>query len=458
MSSVKELENDIAAKTRAIAPLAQRYMNGGLEGDDLSTFRTLHSELEILTGKKIDAERTEEEQRSDMVAAQRALAANRHYNEPAGRRASGIVPRGETNGSSDEHGSPADASIGERFIDSEQFTSYRTQGVGQGSRSRPFVVGSLYRGHAHELERRKAPDEQRALITSTVITETIAPLRVPGIFAPDLRELRVRDILTNGRTTGNTIEWVKELARTNAAAEVAEATTLTTTGLKPESGFTLATDSTTVRTIATLIYITRPALDDNDQMRTYIDSLLRRFVEEREDKQLLIGDGTAPNLRGLMNMTGRLVLNGAYFTTTVPGKLDRLRRAKTRMRIASRGKATAFVLNPENVEEFEVMKTNTTAGNNEYAGLGGGPFGGAAGGTIWGVPYVESEDMPVNKALAVDGRYNVVFDRMDAQVYITDSNRDLFERNILTLLCESRLALASYRPETIVEIDLVATI
>lgn len=451
--SLTQIKADIAARTKEIAPLATKFVEGGLDGGDLDTFRRLNGEIETLTGERIDAERTDQQRADDNAAAQRALALHREYNDPVNNR-SGQMPRGDGQSRAEQ----SYRSMGERFVNSEEFTRYRDHGIRPGASSSPLVIGSLFDEHYEEAMRRygSGPDEQRALITSPTLAPIIQPQRLPGMFSPDQRELRMRDIFPNLRTSTNSVEFVKEGTRTNNAAEVAEATSLVT-GLKPESGFTLLEDSSPVRTLATMMYITRAALADADQMQGYIDQLLRRFVEEREDRQLLLGDGVAPNLRGINATPGIQNLNGAYFTTTMPSKLDRLRRSKTAVRITGRGRVSAFLLNPQNLEEFETLKTNATAGNNEYAGLGGGPFGGPAGRTIWGVPYVENEDVPANVAYAVDGRAAAVFDRMDAQIYVTDSNRDLFERNILTILCESRLAFPVFRPETIAKIDLVAT-
>lgn len=443
MRSIKEIENDLAARTKELNPLIVRYMDGGLDGDDLVTFRRLKGEVETLQGELADAKRTEGERADDLAFAQRAAELNRHYNEPSGRRASGQNP---TDGSQRGEERPQGQTWGEQFVNSEQFRAYREGGVGQGGSSgRLRVEGS--------------PMEQRALITSTVVTEMILPQRLPGIYAPDLRELRLRDVLANGRTDSNLVEFVREASRTNNAAEVAEATTLSD-GLKPESGFTLEPDSAPVRTIATLMYVTRNALDDMAGLRSYIDELLSRFIEERIDRQLLIGNGTAPNLRGLNNASGVLNLNGAYFTTTMPSKVDRIRRAITRIRIAGRGRASFTVLNPADIEEFELMRTSVETGVtvNAYALPGGGPFGnGNTPLTLWGRPIVEHEDQTAGIATVADGRAAMVMDRMDTQLFITDSNRDLFERNILTVLAETRLAFPIFYPSRIALVNLTAT-
>ena len=51
----------------------------------------------------------------------------------------------------------------------------------------------------------------------------VAPMRVPGIIPGAFRSLRVRDIVPQGSTTSNAVEYTRELAFTNNAAETAEA-------------------------------------------------------------------------------------------------------------------------------------------------------------------------------------------------------------------------------------------
>lgn len=451
MRSLREIQADLATKSKAIAPLAQKFVAGGdegLNGDELTQFRSLHKEIETLKAEESDAQRTAQELEADRRAAQEAIELGRQYNDPQ-RSASRSMPRGEA--AERERQGEDIRSIGERFIDSDEFKRYREDQVGRGVRSAPFAVGSMYEA-----------TERRALITSTTLGDIIRPQRLPGIMAPDVPELRMRDAFPNGRTGTNLVEYVLEGDLVNGAAEVAEASALTGTGVtagqKPESGLDFSLEQSPVRTIATLLYIPRSALDDADQMQGYIDQLLRRFVAEREDTQLLIGNGTNPNLMGINNVSGKQNLNGAYWATagkTALNPVDRIRHAKTRIRLGGRGLASFVVVHPERLEEIETMKK--TGGSNEYLLPGGGPFGGAAVPTLWKLPVIEHESQPVDVATVADGRAAMVFDRMDAQIFITDSNRDLFERNIITILCESRLAFPIFFPGRIAYTDLVAT-
>lgn len=442
MRSIREVENDLAARTRELNPLVVRYMEGGLDGDDLATFRSLKGDVESLQGELADANIAEGQRRDDLAFAETASTLNRHYNQPTGQRASGQVPG---DGSQRGEERPAGRTMGEQFVNSDQFRQYRESGVGRGTSSAPFRV-------------EQSLMEQRALITSTVVTSMILPDRQPGIYGPEMRPLLLRDALANGRTDSNLVEFVTEASRTNNAAEVAEATSLVD-GAKPESGFTLAVDNAPVRTIATLMYVTRQALDDMSGLRSYIDGLLARFIDERVDRQLLVGNGTPPNLKGLNNVSGVLNLNGAYWAANggITNKLDRIRRSKTRVRIGGRGVASLVIVNPADLETFETMKVDGVAGQNQYVLPNGGPFGNGTIPTIWGMRALEHEDQTAGIATVLDGRACMVMDRMDTQLFLTDSNRDLFERNILTLLVETRLAFPIFYPGRIALVDLVAT-
>lgn len=434
--TVKELKERMAALAAEGAALAAKHDRGEALTD-----------AEADRVKQIRAEGTD--LRSQLTAAQEQEAAlsefrqmDQHYNKPADKHDRGISLPGHERATVTESGEPAHWTIGDRFVRSEQFKQYREQ-AGMGTSMKPLVVQSFYEPHVRRARLDAAPSEQRALITSTVVTDMILPTRLPGLVDGTPRRLRARDVMANRQTDSNLIEYVKRATRTNSAAEVAEATDLTT-GLKPESSFTLTPASSPVQTIAHITYATRNALDDMAMLRGIIEDDLRLGIAEREDTQLLFGNGTAPNLLGVFNTSGIQNLDAAYWTANplptagaAANKWDRLMRAITQVDLSGQSAASAIVLNPYQVEEVRMMKDTT--GNYLFAG--GGPQG-AGIMTVWGLPIVPHSTMAANAFLVGDfARHAIVFDRMAAQVFVTDSNRDLFERNIITFLAESRLAL-----------------
>lgn len=121
----------------------------------------------------------------------------------------------------------------------------------------------------------------------------IVPDRQSDIVAMPRMGLRVRDLLTPGRTEGNSIEYAYQVTRTNNAAGTAEG------GTKPESDYAWAVDNAPVRTIAHWVPVSRQAMDDVPQLESLIDGELRYGLDDKEDAELLMGDGTGQHLEGL---------------------------------------------------------------------------------------------------------------------------------------------------------------
>ena len=90
----------------------------------------------------------------------------------------------------------------------------------------------------------------------------IRPDRQSDIVTMPRMGLRVRDLLTPGRTDGNSIEFAKQVTRTNNAAPVAEG------AQKPESVYEWDVDDAPVRTIAHWIPVSRQAMDDIPQLES----------------------------------------------------------------------------------------------------------------------------------------------------------------------------------------------
>ncbi len=273
------------------------------------------------------------------------------------------------------------------------------------------------------------------------INEDRRPIFDPGTF---YQELRLTDLVTRLDTTSPTIEYVRQGAHTNAAASVAEATATTgSSGEKPESTMVFERVSEAMSTIAHWMAATRQVLDDAPQIRGIIDNFLRYGLREELEAQIISGNSVGDDLTGVLNQAGT---TAQAFDTDV---LTTLRKAKTKVRMTGRATPTAYVMNPEDWQAVDLLKDNE--GRYYYGGpaVVGQP-------RIWGLPVVEVENMPVGTAVVADWRLAVLWDRMQTQIFVSDSHDNFFTRNLIAILAEMRCGFGLIRPAAFVEIDLTA--
>ncbi|KFG90740.1 Phage major capsid protein, HK97 family precursor [Sphingobium herbicidovorans NBRC 16415] len=265
----------------------------------------------------------------------------------------------------------------------------------------------------------------------------IRPDRQTDIVGLPRMGLRVRDLLTPGRTDGNSIEFAKQVTRTNNAAAVAEG------AQKPESVYEWDVDDAPVRTVAHWIPVSRQAMDDVPQLESLIDGELRWGLDDVEDAELLLGDGTGQHLNGLYTQA-TAYSQPAGVTITGETKIDRLRLAILQVELADFA-PDGIVIHPTQWANIELTKD--AAGGYIFANPQG-----IAGPVLWGRPVVPSKRIGTSNFLT--GNFKLagqIFDRMDTEVRISDQDRDNFIKNMLTVRAEKRLALVVRRPAALVK-------
>ena len=280
-------------------------------------------------------------------------------------------------------------------------------------------------------------------ITDGIITSDDKGLLDPLLFRPFV----IRDIITVGATDSDTVTFVKENTKTNAAAPVAEATADdgvgAAGGVKPESAFDLVKVTENVKIVAHVIPATKQALADASQTRTLIDGFLRSGLIEEVEDQIIAGDGTGENFTGLENASGTL---SQAFSTDI---LETARKAKTQVMVTGRAVPTAYLLHPNDWEAFDLTKD----ANDRY--YFGGPMDMGTP-RLWGLPVVVSEAVTEGTGWVGDFRKMVVWDRQQATVSVTDSHSDFFIRNLVMFLAELRLAFGIIRPAAFCSVDMSA--
>lgn len=272
---------------------------------------------------------------------------------------------------------------------------------------------------------------------SEAASAIIQPSVTPGILPTLFRRLTVADLIASGTTDSNTVRYLQETTATNAAAAVAEE------GIKPESTLIFTQVDEPVRKVATFLPVSDEMLEDEGQIRSYLDGRLRLFIEHAEEAQLLSGSGTAPNIRGILNRTG---VQTVAKLTGVPIH-DYVFDAITNIRVNALIEPDGIVMHPTN---WAVVRKGKDA-NNQYYGGGPfmGPYGvdGIAADSLWGLPVVVTSAMTLNTALVGAFRTQAqVFRRGGITVEASNSHSDFFQKNLTAIRAEERLALAVYRP------------
>ena len=433
LGEINEKLADVDLRERALASKEEKLLKQAEEGG-LDPFRseldTIHSEFEGLK-----AERATLQDDLKRVEASR----ERQRNAPAVPS-----PADPTAGLTPPEPTADRRTLGEMFAQSPEWQDFfaRVAPNGNFSDKREFGTspavsfGSLIARPRATLLTGASDTSAGAFVVNDVY---------PGTFAQGLqRPLTIRDIVTVGTTNGDTVEFVKMTAQTNAAAPTAEATaTSGSSGTKPESAMTLAKVTETVRTIAHWIPATKRALSDAGQLRTLIDGFLRYGLEEELEDQMIAGDGTGENFTGISNISG---VQAAAWDTDI---LTTTRKARTLIRTVGRATPTAYVLHPTDWETIDLLQ------DNEARFYGAGPFG-LSPARLWGLPVVESEGATVGTGYVGDFRKCVLWDREQTSINVSDSHSDFFIRNMVAILAELRAAFGCVQPNALAEIDLAA--
>jgi HK97 family phage major capsid protein len=276
------------------------------------------------------------------------------------------------------------------------------------------------------------------------------------------RELSVRDVVTIGSTTSDTVEYVRVTGKTNSAAPTAEATSSAapTTGAssgaaltldpnggyKPESGLALEVVSTTVKTIAHWIPMTKRAAADAAQVRTLVDAFLRYGLNEELEDQMLNGSGAGENFQGIYGTTGVQTVGSAG--TDIDAVVDAIKA----VRVTGRRRPSALVIHPDDWYSTGFLTAKDTQGNY----LLGDPRASIDQlNQIWGLQVVVTEAATANTALVGDFRQAVLWEREGVNVMVSDQHADFFIRNLLAILAEMRAAFGVLDPQAFCTITAV---
>lgn len=264
------------------------------------------------------------------------------------------------------------------------------------------------------------------------------------------RVLTIEDLLGDETVTGSAVTYFVEGALEGSVANVGE------NAKKPQIHFADPTPVTeALAKVAAYVKESAELLEDLPWLASSIDGRLLYQLGLHVEDQLLNGNGTGVNLRGILNRSGVQVEAAADVTDNA----DAIFRATTKVQTGSGFAADGLVINPLDYQALRLSKDN----NGQY--FGGGMFAGPYGNggiieqpPVWGLRTVVTPAIAQGTALVGAFKQSAsVLKKGGVRVDVTNTNEDDFVNNRITELAERRLGLAARRPAGFVKVTLSST-
>jgi HK97 family phage major capsid protein len=299
------------------------------------------------------------------------------------------------------------------------------------------ALNSLRNGNA-----RSASFEIKAdMTTGADFTGEVIPAdRVPGYKYDPARPQHIRELISQGSTVSDVIRFVKESGYSDGSAMKAEGATL------GQTDFDMTASSVNVEKLGAYLRISEEMLADTPQLTSYISTRVPSKLLSKEDDQLLNGDGSAPNLSGIITDAADFdVSSGGAFYQSVNGanQFDVIIAALNQLSL-SNYVADKIIMHPTDFHKILLLKDSNLSYLKDQVFKGLQPV-------FNGVPVI------LNTAIAA-GSYLLGNFAQGTQMWIRDNVSVEFFREdgtnvrdgFVTVRCMERIALSNYLPNAFV--------
>lgn len=309
------------------------------------------------------------------------------------------------------------------------------------------VIGS--KAHPFASSEFKAATDTHVAGTGTAGTgyaPVVTQIDMNGVW-PYERPLVVADLFGSVTLSGNanTVEYPVYGALEGGAGTVGEG------GAKPQTHLPAPRwESDSLKEVAAWWKVTDNMAEDLSYIVSEINNHARYNLQLLEETQLLSGNGSDANIKGLLS---RGIQKMGQDTDSDP---DRIFKARTKIALATGFRADALVINPADYEAIRLSKD----ANGQY--YGGGYFNGQYGnGTImqdpplWGLKTVVTEAIAQGTALV--GAFKLggaVIRKGGLRAESTNSHSDDFTNDLITFRVRERLGLQVKYPKAFVSVAL----
>jgi HK97 family phage major capsid protein len=183
------------------------------------------------------------------------------------------------------------------------------------------------------------------------------------------------------------------------------------------------------------IPVTDEQLEDVPQMQGYLNNRLPFMIRQRLDGQILVGNGTPPNLRGLLNVVG--IQTQAKGADPAP---DAVYKAMVKVMTVGQAFPDTIVYNPTNWQDIRLLRTADGIyiwGNPSDAGPE----------RMWGLNVAMAQAETLGTAIVGDfGSFVELAVKRGIDVQISNSHSTFFIEGKQAVRADMRVALVVYRP------------
>jgi HK97 family phage major capsid protein len=405
-TKIQEQQGVLEQKRKELKELFEKYPNMDMDEavvDDIKARNTELNDLQVKFESLIDLDQIAENNRKSM--------------DEFGRRAGGL-PLKTRNVAQDGGHYEKPKSLGEMFIESKAFTEYKS-------------------GHGpvdeFDVDVKSLLEQKTVFDTSTGYAPEA--IRINKLVNYPLETPMISDLIPQGTTSMNAIKYMEETTFTNAADATAEKEDF------PESTLAYTEKSSDVRKIATFMPITEEMIEDIPGIQSVVDDRLGMMIQLKEDTELVSGSGTAPHLRGLLN-----IVNSQTQAKGSDPTPDAIYKAMILVMTNAFMNPSGVVMHPLDWQDIRLMKTT----DGVY--IWGNPSEQGAD-RNWGLPVVKTTSMTQNTALvAAFNTAMQIFRKKGLTIEISNSHSDYFTKGQLAIRADERLALVVYRPAAICKV------
>ena len=276
--------------------------------------------------------------------------------------------------------------------------------------------------------------------------KTVGTITKPTVYSYDTNvaeakaRLGVADLFSRQTISGNNYVFWRQTDKEGTITTVAE------DGQKPQIDFTETQVVVPLTKVAAVIKESDELIEDAAWMASAINQRLIMRLHRIEETQLLSGNGSAPNMTGVLSTSGIGSVTYAHGGSLAIGDIL---KAKTKVMTDSGYAADAVVINPS---DFDALITASLSAQYAVDPWGYGDY------RLWGMNVVQSDLITAGTVLVGAFREAAtIIEKGGVRVEMTNSDSTDFEYNRVAIRGEIREALAVRVPAAFVAITEAAS-